>query len=173
MIPLSLTNRLIILRDENNLTQEDVAKILGISKSSYSRKESGKTEFTVSEFNKLLNLFKVKFEDLVNINLPIRRVEKIPQELLDNLHNAIQTDISPTNNWNENKKRYWLIQSAMNDIIKKKLEFTDIPDLNLTTIPLGSELAEIVFDLESEILLSQANEIMIDLAKKLFGESTH
>ena len=169
---LSLTNKLIILRSENRLTQDNVAKRLGISKSSYSRKESGKTEFTVNELNKLLELFNIKFEDLVNIDLPIRRIEKIPQELLDNLQDAINASVPETDNWNENKERYWRIQNATNDVINKKLEFADFPDLDLTTIPILTDLAEIVFDPKSEMLLSQANKIMSNLAIKLFGEST-
>ena len=54
------TLKLRALLIENNLTNEDVAKQLGISKQSFSMKINNKREFKASEINKLsllLNLF--------------------------------------------------------------------------------------------------------------------
>ena len=54
------TLKLRALLVENNLTNEDIAKKLGISKQSFSMKINNKREFKASEINKLsvlLNLF--------------------------------------------------------------------------------------------------------------------
>ena len=47
------TLKLRALLVENNLTNEDIAKKLGISKQSFSMKINNKREFKVSEINKL------------------------------------------------------------------------------------------------------------------------
>lgn len=45
------------LRTEKNLNQEDVAKLLNISRQSYRNKEVGKTEFTFKELMTLADFF--------------------------------------------------------------------------------------------------------------------
>lgn len=51
-------------RVEHGLNQTDMAKILGITQNSYSRKELGLSPFTLDEIRKILKLFKCKFEDI-------------------------------------------------------------------------------------------------------------
>jgi putative transcriptional regulator len=54
-------------RNESKLTQEEMAKKLGISLRSYSNKENGKTDFTASELIKISEITKTPisyfFED--------------------------------------------------------------------------------------------------------------
>lgn len=45
-------NKLKAFRAENGLTQSDMAKILGMSSTSYSAKENGKREFTHNEIKR-------------------------------------------------------------------------------------------------------------------------
>ena len=52
------------LRAEYGLTQEEVAKKIGISTNSYNRKERGKRKFTLIEAKKLADLFDVSIEDI-------------------------------------------------------------------------------------------------------------
>lgn len=56
--------KLLQARKLANLTQEDVAKILGINRQSYTNKETGKYPFTLDEMFKLSQYFGVKMEDL-------------------------------------------------------------------------------------------------------------
>ena len=52
-------------RAERSLTQSDLAKLLGITTKSYCNKENGKTEFTQSEIEKMLDIFEDKrYEDI-------------------------------------------------------------------------------------------------------------
>ncbi|MCD3194208.1 helix-turn-helix transcriptional regulator [Clostridium botulinum C] len=47
------------LRIKHQLKQQDVAKLLGISETTYNRKENGVNEFTISEAMELGNIFNI------------------------------------------------------------------------------------------------------------------
>ena len=51
-------------RNELKLSQEYVSKQLGITLKTYNLKENGKSDFTINEIVKLLEIFKCKFEDI-------------------------------------------------------------------------------------------------------------
>lgn len=55
---------LMALRAKHGITQAEMANMLGISPSTYSTRELGKTPFTVPEVQKIIELFGAKFEDL-------------------------------------------------------------------------------------------------------------
>lgn len=69
---------IIKLRKELNLTQEDMAGILGISTGAYSRKETGKCAFKDIEMFKLRNLFKKPIDEIF---LPVYCIENAKQEM--------------------------------------------------------------------------------------------
>lgn len=49
------------------MKQAEVAKVLGVSATALSQKETGKRPFTAREAVQLMYLFKCQFEDLFNI----------------------------------------------------------------------------------------------------------
>ena len=53
-------------RIKSGYTQSEVANVLNIKQSSYSRKELGKRAFTTDEIKILKELFKVSYEELLN-----------------------------------------------------------------------------------------------------------
>ena len=53
-------------RKLNGYKQEDIAKLLSVTQSAYSRKENGKRGFTINEITMLKNIFKVTYDDLLN-----------------------------------------------------------------------------------------------------------
>lgn len=55
-----------IQRMEKNMTQKDVAKVLGISPGRYMLKESKRASFTLEECQKLAKLFNMTIDDLFN-----------------------------------------------------------------------------------------------------------
>lgn len=59
-----VNNKLKGLRAEKGYNQTQVAEYIGISITSYCNKENGKEEFTYPEIAKLIELFKVTFEDI-------------------------------------------------------------------------------------------------------------
>lgn len=63
------TNNLVAYRKLHNLKQEDVAKILNMSKTSYSYKETGKQEFRLNEAKILADYFGTTIDDIFFTNL--------------------------------------------------------------------------------------------------------
>lgn len=57
-------NTLRLVRAKMGLTQQKFASMIGMSQQSYSAKESGKTDITVSEALKILEVTGEKFEDI-------------------------------------------------------------------------------------------------------------
>ena len=58
--------KIINCRKRSGYRQEDVAKLLNIKQNTYSRKESGKSRFTIDEITMLTHIFKVTYDDLLN-----------------------------------------------------------------------------------------------------------
>ena len=50
-----------------NLTQEEIAKELGITVTSYNMKENGKREFTLYEAKKIIDLLKLNLKEVNDI----------------------------------------------------------------------------------------------------------
>lgn len=92
------------LREKNKYSQEQVAKVLDISRQSYSLLENGKSEITLNQIGKLSNFFDISREDFINqkeqhieiniiqekkqekndirINIPQKNIEKFKQVFL-------------------------------------------------------------------------------------------
>lgn len=58
--------KLWIVRMESNMSQREVAKVLGISPGRYGLKESKKASFTLEECQKLAKLFNMTIDELFN-----------------------------------------------------------------------------------------------------------
>ena len=80
-----LKNKLKSLRAEHDFNQQDMAEFLGIRRTTYHNKETGKNDFTVSEAKQLAELFNSSIDDIFftdRVNLentfivcPVQRVE--------------------------------------------------------------------------------------------------
>jgi putative transcriptional regulator len=57
---MGIQHKLIELRREKGLTQDDMAKLLNLSRVGYSLKETGKNDFKHSEMNKISKFFKLE-----------------------------------------------------------------------------------------------------------------
>ena len=57
-------NRLKMYRVGYGLTQNDIAKELGMARATYCTKEQGKMDFTQTEINKILKLLNMKYEEI-------------------------------------------------------------------------------------------------------------
>lgn len=56
--------KLIGKRNELKITQEKMAKLLGISKNNYNLKENGKLDFNLVEVKKILNILNDKYDNI-------------------------------------------------------------------------------------------------------------
>lgn len=82
---MTLRNKLKSLRAEHDFNQQDLADYLGIQKTTYHNKETGKNDFTVTEAKQLAELFNSSIDDIFfadKVNLkntyivcPVREVE--------------------------------------------------------------------------------------------------
>lgn len=63
-----LSERLLDIRDEAELNQEEMAEILNVSQSNYSRWENGKELIPLSKLNILCNHFKVNMDYVIGIS---------------------------------------------------------------------------------------------------------
>lgn len=63
-----LSERLLDIRSESELSQEDIAKILKVSQSNYSRQENCKDLIPLSKLNILCNYFKVNMDYVIEIS---------------------------------------------------------------------------------------------------------
>ena len=63
-----LNERLLDIRDEAELNQEDMAEILKVSQSNYSRWENGKELIPLSKLNILCNYFKINMDYVIGIS---------------------------------------------------------------------------------------------------------
>ena len=59
-------NRLRILRINNNLTQENMADILGITQSAYSKIERGERKVSMEHLRKACDYFNLRFEEMTS-----------------------------------------------------------------------------------------------------------
>lgn len=70
--------KLIRLRKERNLTQEDLAKKLGIEPSTYRNKETGKTQFKMEEMFILSDYFDESIENIfLSTNFTVRDKKEV------------------------------------------------------------------------------------------------
>ena len=56
--------KLIGKRNEKGLTQEEMGKLLGISKNNYNRKENGKLDFSLPEVKKILSILGADYNEI-------------------------------------------------------------------------------------------------------------
>ena len=109
-----ISERLLDIRDEAGLNQEDMAEILKVSQSNYSRWENGKELIPLNKLNILCNHFKVSMDYVVGITRDckvnkkyefsnetigkrlreFRKTNKITQNKLADILNTTQSTIS-------------------------------------------------------------------------------
>lgn len=59
-----MINKLKVLRAIKGINQEELASTIGVTLSTYSKKENSKTEFTLKEANKIAKFFGRTIEDI-------------------------------------------------------------------------------------------------------------
>ncbi len=79
-------------REKNNLTQQEMAKILKITQGSYSNYELGKREPDIKTLIQLSKLFNVSVDNLIDniayeTTTPITKLNNLEQELIDTFDN--------------------------------------------------------------------------------------
>lgn len=84
---MSLSDRLLELRKKKNLSQEDVADILGVSRQTISKWETGLSTPEFDKIEPLAKLFEVSVDELVTGN-KIEKDKEIKEEITINRHST-------------------------------------------------------------------------------------
>lgn len=153
---ISHKNKFIILRNEHNLTQEQVAEMLNISKSTYCRIEKGQQDISVEALKKLLKIYNITFEDFYNIKLPIVRTITYPDKLLKNLQNAIDKNKEKSNNWAINLEKFENLKNALNPVLEIRSKALQFPDIDISEIPNNTTVKQVKLDPKAELLIDRA-----------------
>jgi transcriptional regulator with XRE-family HTH domain len=69
MIKEKIINNIKTIRESKNLTADYIAQQMGISQSTYSRKESGDTDFSLTELIKLGDVLEVSVSKFIDMDL--------------------------------------------------------------------------------------------------------
>ncbi len=102
---MKLNEKLIILREKNNFSQEEIAKYLGVGQTTYSRYENLKTIPDIFIIKKLAILYNISIDSLLNevenenISITLTNEEI---EVLQNINNKINNNKIINQNINSN-----------------------------------------------------------------------
>lgn len=84
---INVSKALILYRERNNKSEDDLANYLGIQKKAYKRYESGEREPSFDKLYKLAYLYNCKIDDFINVDekFTVKREEVLSTKDLDNL----------------------------------------------------------------------------------------
>lgn len=84
---INVSKALILYRERNNKSEDDLANYLGIQKKAYKRYESGEREPSLDKLYKLAYLYNCKIDDFINVDekFTVKREEVLSTKDLDNL----------------------------------------------------------------------------------------
>lgn len=68
VLTMDYVDKLTALRQDNDLNQGDIAKILGTTQTAVSKYELRQRKYTVEDIIKLCNYYKISADDLLGIN---------------------------------------------------------------------------------------------------------
>ncbi len=150
-----------VLRVEKGLSQEEISKKLGISRSSYISFEQGKIELSFSQMVKLADIFGISLEGVENGFKP--NYEKYKQMILAYLRKAISSDgkILKT----KLAKMLYLADFAwfynclesMSGMQYRRIKYGPVPDMYFRAIDELEESGKISINRKGDMLLISEN----------------
>lgn len=84
---INVSKSLILYRERNNKSEDDLANYLGIQKKAYKRYESGEREPGIDKLYKLAKFYNCRIDDFINVDekFTVKREEVLSTKDLDNL----------------------------------------------------------------------------------------
>ena len=84
---INVSKALILYRERNNKSEDDLANFLGIQKKAYKRYESGDREPSIDKLYKLAKYYNCTIDDFINVDekFTVKREEVLSTKDLDNL----------------------------------------------------------------------------------------
>ncbi len=150
---MTIDNKLIVLRDKYKYTQQQVATLIGVSKSTYCRYENGLSIPGDKEIEKILALYNISYEQFKDIDLPLECVITYPEKLLNNLDITIKKFGTPGSDYKSNMDNYKKINEAMAAILSIRDEALNFPPINVSDIDPGAKVKKVQLDIRGEMLI--------------------
>lgn len=151
-----IANKLIMLRAERKLSQDQVAGELGVSKSTYCRMEK-KANFSAGVLGKLLEYYDITYEQFYQTKLPVEKYISYSLKHLEALKAAINVygrpDVSAS--WGDNRERYHKLKEALAPVLEEREKQMAIPDFNIDESMVGQTIVTYKFDAYAEWLIDQ------------------
>lgn len=91
---MGIIDQIINLRERNKLTQEAVARALGVSRQVYNQVEQGKRGLSLKELGVLSGLFGVSLVDFFTQPIDVRKFEQMYFYILDKLGSVTKTKLA-------------------------------------------------------------------------------
>ncbi|MBQ7162921.1 MAG: helix-turn-helix transcriptional regulator [Bacteroidales bacterium] len=88
--------KLRLVRQHQQLSQQNVADDIGVSASAYSKMENGKTEFSATRLSQLAAYYKIHLPDLLDARVTVPRDLKEIGKMVDYDRQAIELDAART-----------------------------------------------------------------------------
>jgi len=84
---INVSKALILYRERNNKSEDDLANYLGIQKKAYKRYESGDREPSIDKLYKLAKYYNCTIDDFINVDekITVKREEVLSTKDLDSL----------------------------------------------------------------------------------------
>lgn len=140
---MRFADKLQILRLEHNLSQEQLAERLGVSRQAITKWESGKSYPEIQRLITLSNIFNVKVDYLIKEDFDEKSIEGKEREnsQADNIKESEIVTDTPVKNYNEVKKYIFLFLIVgmifiifMQKVIGRTNNFTYDRDTSSTTL---------------------------------------
>lgn len=166
---MDTANKLIVFRSEAHATQQDIADLLGISKSTYRRMERGEAYPDINQLHKLIKYYDITLTEFDNLTFPLTKTVKYPPGMLASFRKVIEENENPTHNWQDNHYQFKLMQKALNEVLDEKNKALDFPELNSNNILSGTTVKTVRLDIEGEQLIQRCLNAQAKLSKALFS----
>lgn len=170
---MNLSNKLIFLRDKYRFSQQYVADTIGVSKSTYCRYENGSSLPGLDEICSLIKLYRITYEEFVDIELPLVENISYPTKLLDRLEKVIK-ESEPVGDYVIDHNKYERIDQALEPILIIRNEAFNFPNIDLSEYVSGARLKMINMDVRGEHLIDEglrAKNRLVKSMEKYFSKN--
>lgn len=169
---MTVANKLVTLRLDNNLTQKKVAEDLNISQSTYNRYEHMNSDPSPEVIDKICKYYRITPDEFYEISFPIEHSVTYPKALLNALEKAIEENGRPSADWNENKKRYDNLTNALRPVLDVRDEALYFPDIDISSEQSGTTVKSVKLDIRGEKLIRRCLDAQSEIGSYLFGGRT-
>ncbi len=154
---MTISERLISLRQQNSKSQQEIADLLGIHKSLYCNYERSNRVPDLEKLKVLANFYNVPLRSL--IILPLKNTVIYSDGLLDELQEAIDKHGIIGSTSEETRRHYNELKPILDKVINERNEALDFPDLDIA-------ISEHVGAIVKVVTLEMRGEMLIDHALK-------